>query len=498
MTLWHRVFALWVVMALVLGANGEAQAAPSMRGEARAALYRVRVAYIIPSDRQPIARYRTKTGVLLNWIQTFYADQMERNGFGRMTFAYETGIEGLPDVHLVRSPLTAAEFAGTGHAKYAIGNYWQHAEAAIKAAGFPAYRPGEVWLCIVEAQDQLPDGSIHNGTAQGNCEFESGMVVCSADTLALADPKLLHDHRSYTGLIVPEIGPNPLVLHKSFAAYEGDAISSLVAVHVGAVAHELGHAFTLQHCYLNDLNFNGNLMGNSFRGWRGVAMPDQFPTEETRLDRPSALMLRVCPFFRKPAERAPAGKPPLVTLLTPPGAMPIEAGKFRLQFAVSQPGGPGIALAILQCSEPRDNVGVVAYQEFDGMATEVTGALETTLITPGKEERWTVRVFDKQGRWGEQTVRLKAPTEGVAAVPFLSIPHTTVKAGESVNLDVGLSRPGMLRYYWEFGDGGGQEGQIAAHSYKKPGSYEVKLMVRDPEGRHSEGSQWIWVRPAKP
>jgi len=498
LTLRHRLFSFWMMLPLVLGGSLPVNAAPGARPEAGQDLYRVRVAYILPSDRKPIDRYRTKAGTLLNWIQTFYADQMERNGFGRMTFAYETASDGLPSVQVVRSRMTAKEFAGEGHAKYVTGNYWQHTEDAIKAAGFPAYQPGEVWVCIVEAQDQLPDGSIHNGTAQGNCRFESGMLVCSADVLALADSKLLHDHRSYDGLVVPELGPNRLLLHKSFPDYEGDAVSSLVAVHIGAIAHELGHAFTLQHCYLNDLNVNGNLMGNSFRGWRGVAMPEQFPREETRLARPSALMLRVNPFFRKPAERVPKGEPPVVTITTPSGAMPIEGGRFRLPFTVSQPGGPGIALAILQCAEPRDNVGVVAYQEFAGTTSEVESVLETTMVTPGKEEHWTVRVFDKQGRWGEQTVLLKAPTEGMAAVPFLSIAHTTVKTGEPVKFDAGLSRPGMLRFHWDFGDGKEEDGQVAIHPYKKPGHYEVKLTIHNSQGRYSQGSQFLWVRTPKP
>lgn len=456
--------------------------------------YQVHIAYIIPADRKPIANYRTKAGALLSWIQMFYADQMERNGFGRMTFDYEKASDGLPAVVLIRSAMTATEFAGTGHAKYAIGNYWLHTEDALKGAGHPAYRPGEVWLCFVEAQYQLPDGSIHNGTCQGNCRFGSGMVLCSANTLALADPNLLHDHRSYDGLILPELGPNRLTLHKSFPDYEGDAVSSLVAVQVGGVAHELGHAFTLQHGYLNDLNFNGNLMGNSFRGWRGVAMPEQFPKEETRLDRPSALMLRVNPFFRKPTEVTPEAKPPIVTLSTPSGPMPIEQGRFRLPFTVSQPDGPGIAFAILQCTEPQDNLGVVAYQEFDGTNSEVEGTFETSMVTPGKEQHWTVRAFDKQGHWGEQTVLLKAPTTGLAAVPFLSLGHSTVKVGEPVPLDAGLTRGDNLRFHWDFGDEQDADGRTASHAYKKPGVYEIKLTVRDASGNRSEVSQYLWVR----
>src|SRR5689334_3571864 len=50
----------------------------------------VRIAYLIPSGRTPqrdaVATLRTS----IKWYQDWFADQMERNGFGRKTFAVET------------------------------------------------------------------------------------------------------------------------------------------------------------------------------------------------------------------------------------------------------------------------------------------------------------------------------------------------------------------------------------------------------------------------
>ena len=282
--------------------------------------YQIRIAYVIPTDRQPQANYQDKVALLMSRIQTFYADEMERNGFGRMTFDVESSPEGKPNIHLIQSKLTAAVFADTGHARYVTGKYWEHAFQAVSDGGFQPDAAGEIWLCFVEAQTQLPDGSIHNDTTQGTGRFGNGFALCSGFEIALGgDPNLIHDHRSYGGLVVPAIGPNALRPSISFPTYQGSDVSSLYADYISATAHELGHCFLLQHCYLNDATQCGNLMGNGFRGWRGYFMPGKFPKEDTRLDRPSALMLSLSPFFKKPANLLPYSPPPVVTIDTPPG-----------------------------------------------------------------------------------------------------------------------------------------------------------------------------------
>ena len=52
--------------------------------------YVVRVIYFYPKDRVPPADIDTLLDGLLKQVQQFYADEMERHGFGRKTFRFET------------------------------------------------------------------------------------------------------------------------------------------------------------------------------------------------------------------------------------------------------------------------------------------------------------------------------------------------------------------------------------------------------------------------
>ena len=197
----------------------------------------------------------------MDYLQRFYADQMEAQGLGRKTFGLEKDENGGVAVHLMTSPLSDAEFAGEGHTRYSGGTYTNNALETLKSSGVVPYQRGDIWVVFMEAQTQLPDGSIHNGTSQGSSGFESGVCFLSSTVLSLATPENLHDPRPYDGLVFPAIGSVPLVKSKSFAWYEGDCVNSLAAEFLGAVAHEVGHCFQLQHTYLNDDNFNGTLMG---------------------------------------------------------------------------------------------------------------------------------------------------------------------------------------------------------------------------------------------
>jgi len=481
----------WLAAAVLLALGAEAPAA-SLRQHSSP--YIVRIAYVIPSDRQPQADYRSKAAVMMGRIQTFYADLMERNGFGRTTFQVETAADGKPDVHLIHSKMTAAVFADTGHAKYIDGKYWDHTFQSVIDAGFAPDSHGEVWLTFVEAQEQMADGSVHNDSTQGTGRFGNGFALCTGLELALGgDPDLIHDNRPYNGLVVPAIGPNKLRYQVSFPSYQGSDVSSLAADYISATAHELGHCFLLQHCYLNDATQCGNLMGNGFRGWRGYFMPDSFPKEETRLDRPSALMLSLSPFFRKPAQLPTYSPPPVVTIQTPSGEMNLEHGTLRITFTASEPKGPGIALATLENGQGRDNVGTVAWKQFDGKSKTVTATIETNAINPALEDTWRITVLDSDGNVGYQTVKLKAPRYGVGPNPFIEIPHTQVKTGTPVSLKGYVKRPLRFEYMWDFGDGSTGGGPTAEHVYANPGVFEIRLTATDPGGRVGQISQFISV-----
>lgn len=458
-------------------------------------IYQVRIAYIIPADRQPQADYEAKAALLLARIQTFYADEMQANGFGRMSFSVESDKSEKPVVHVIHSQMTAAVFADTGHARYVTGKYWEHAFQSVIDAGFAADAPGQIWLCFAEAQDQLPDGSIHNDTTQGTGRFGNGFALCTGLELAIGgDANLIHDHRNYDKLTLGAFGPHPLQLHRSFPAYQGDDVSALAADYIGATAHELGHCFLLQHCYLNDDTHCGNLMGNGFRGWRGYLMPQHFPDEDTRLDRPSALMLSLCPFFRKDYNPPEDATPPIVSILTPPGPMVLTRGILHFSFSAAEAHGPGIALAVLENGQGRDGVGVVAWKEFKEHPRQVQSELETNLIDPGREDTWRLTVLDAAGNVSYQTLKLIAPRTGIGPFPFMSVAHSTLGVDTPIHFRGSVKRPWQFLYQWDFGDGSIGQGPSINHSFAQPGVYDVRLQVVDPARRVGTVDQYMWVR----
>ena len=66
----------------------------------------VRLVYFLPSDRSPQRDIDTKLDTLIRDGQQFYADQMQNHGFGRKTFTFETDANGKAVVHHVNGQFT--------------------------------------------------------------------------------------------------------------------------------------------------------------------------------------------------------------------------------------------------------------------------------------------------------------------------------------------------------------------------------------------------------
>ena len=196
--------------------------------------------------------------------------------------------------------MDTAGFEPAGQVPYQTSRYWEHCMKAMGEGGLTTPRCSVVWVVFVETQVQGPNGGILGATNGGTSAFECGCCVNTTTSLTLSTSSYLRDSRPYDGLVLPPVGPAKLVAHKSFPVYEGDYVNSIAGRELGAVAHEMGHCFQLPHCGINDSEQNGNLMGAGFRGWRGYHLPGAYPDEETRLDRPSALVLSLSPFFRGP------------------------------------------------------------------------------------------------------------------------------------------------------------------------------------------------------
>ena len=66
--------------------------------------HHVKLIYFIPSDRTPQPDIDTKIDALIKETQQFFADEMERHGYGRKTFRFEADENGNAIVHHIKSP----------------------------------------------------------------------------------------------------------------------------------------------------------------------------------------------------------------------------------------------------------------------------------------------------------------------------------------------------------------------------------------------------------
>ena len=84
---------LLVIFTLITSLNSFAQGDPPE--------YVVRAFYFLPKDIEPTPNVEAEFDKLLKDVQQFYADEMERHGFGRKTFRLETNRAGKVVVHRV-------------------------------------------------------------------------------------------------------------------------------------------------------------------------------------------------------------------------------------------------------------------------------------------------------------------------------------------------------------------------------------------------------------
>ena len=66
----------------------------------------VRLVHFLPSDRSPQQGIDTELDALIRDVQQFYADEMQRHGFGRKTFTFETDATGKTVVHHIEGQFT--------------------------------------------------------------------------------------------------------------------------------------------------------------------------------------------------------------------------------------------------------------------------------------------------------------------------------------------------------------------------------------------------------
>ncbi|MHC4429924.1 MAG: hypothetical protein ACYS0D_15190, partial [Planctomycetota bacterium] len=94
----------------------------------------LRVAYLIPSNRVPQTDGATNLASLVELISGWCCEYMDRNGFGPLSFRFETTEDGAtPMIHVVDVAETDT---------YLRGDIWGRVNDAASAAGVPIWTPG--------------------------------------------------------------------------------------------------------------------------------------------------------------------------------------------------------------------------------------------------------------------------------------------------------------------------------------------------------------------
>ena len=109
----------------------------------------VRLVYFLPADRQPRQGIEEKIDALIKDVRRFFADQMEIHGFGRRTFNIETGHDGRARVHRVNG-----QFADTDY----HGNYQEALEKIWREIHSQFDTSQNIYLALVDVgNEQIGD-----------------------------------------------------------------------------------------------------------------------------------------------------------------------------------------------------------------------------------------------------------------------------------------------------------------------------------------------------
>jgi len=159
------------------------------------------VAYLIPTDLDTVANFRSRIDGVLTWIQNYYAQELDRNGYGPKTFGLvKDSVTQLVQISVIRSAQSKTNFnAGTGVSE--VNNFY---------ATNPGLKQSQHVLILLP-----PFSTNANGEPAGGNPFYGAGKYCYA--------------LDYAGLNIANIGTDPFTMW------------------IGGTAHELAHALNSSH-----------------------------------------------------------------------------------------------------------------------------------------------------------------------------------------------------------------------------------------------------------
>ena len=160
----------------------------------------VRLVYFVPRNRQAQPDIDTKLDRLIRDVQALFSDEMERHGFGRKTFVFETDRRGDAVIHRVNGRFLDA--------------YYHH-RTAHKVGEEVSHRfdfSKNIYLMVVDISSEYIDGACGKGGDTWNTAGDWG--------------------------------------GRAFVPASGHCLDTYFGIEL--TAHELGHAFSVFHDFSND------------------------------------------------------------------------------------------------------------------------------------------------------------------------------------------------------------------------------------------------------
>ena len=119
----------------------------------------IRIIYLLPKDKEPPSNITAKLDKSIREVQDFYAKEMERHGFGRKTFTFETDESGKAKIYLLE--------------EQQIPHF-----DILKKQQIPDFdTSNDIWLAVVEEDAGFPIGSFHGHNEGFRYPTKHGMTL---------------------------------------------------------------------------------------------------------------------------------------------------------------------------------------------------------------------------------------------------------------------------------------------------------------------------------